>query len=46
MPIQYALFDNNLISDPDDYPAHVQLIGSGFVRLKRLLSSGMLDHLS
>jgi hypothetical protein len=28
MPIQYALFENNLTSDPDDYAASVQISGS------------------
>ena len=28
MPIQYALFENNLTADPDDYAATVQISGS------------------
>jgi hypothetical protein len=28
MPITYALFENNLTGDPDDYAAQVQLAGS------------------
>ncbi len=28
MPIQYALFENNITSDPDDYSATVQISGS------------------
>jgi hypothetical protein len=25
MPIKYALFENNLTSDPDDFAAHVEI---------------------
>ncbi len=28
MPIQYALFENNVTADPDDYMAMVQISGS------------------
>ena len=28
MPINYALFENNLTSDPDDYAAHVEITAS------------------
>lgn len=28
MPIKYALFENNITSDPDDYAAMVQISGS------------------
>ena len=28
MPIKYALFENNITSDPDDYSAMVQISGS------------------
>ncbi len=29
MPIQYALFENNVTSDPDDYSATIQITSSG-----------------
>ena len=28
MPIRYALYENNITSDPDDYAAIVQIAGS------------------
>ncbi|MCB8978705.1 MAG: DUF4469 domain-containing protein [Ardenticatenaceae bacterium] len=42
MPIQYALFENNLTSDPDDYMALVQPIGTADldVIIERMIRQG------
>ncbi len=42
MPIQYALFENNLTSDPDDYMALVQPIGTADldVIIERMIQQG------
>jgi hypothetical protein len=42
MPIQYALFENNLTSDPDDYMAMVQPIGTADLDMiiERMIKQG------
>ncbi|MCB9418639.1 MAG: DUF4469 domain-containing protein [Ardenticatenaceae bacterium] len=42
MPIQYALFENNLTSDPDDYMAMVQPVGTADLDMiiERMIQQG------
>ena len=42
MPIYYALFENNLTSDPDDYMAMVQPIGAADLDaiIERMIQQG------